>query len=198
MKKCTFPRKKCKNPNPKKCKNRKVLENRKCKKTKRHKQNTQREREKIKQMSSELHARTRSSERLENNNNNGMSSSSPTTSSSSSMMMMLSAPRANTPSTTSNNTSATTNKTTNGTVNKMRKSASMLQFSEHAINQVQGLKNRGLDLPVTPRLQRRRYRCAREIVSFFIYLGKLEERRRYPFEALARISRLDNRNTNDK
>ena len=32
---------------------------------------------------------------------------------------------------------------------------------------------------------------------FFIYLGKLEERRRYPFEALARISRLDNRNTND-
>ena len=41
---------------------------------------------------------------------------------------------------------------------QMRKSASMLQFSEHAINQVQGLSKRGLELPVTPRLQRRRYR----------------------------------------
>ena len=33
---------------------------------------------------------------------------------------------------------------------------------------------------------------------FFVYLGKLEERRRYPFEALfARIPRLDDRNTNN-
>jgi len=153
-----------------------------------------------KKMSSELlHARTRSSERLEYNSNNGMSSSSPPTTT-------LSAPRANTPSTTSNNTttsnnannSTTTNKTNNGTtVNKMRKSASMLQFSEHAINQVQGLKNRGLDLPVTPRLQRRRYRCALEIVFLCLYLGNWKSER-YPFEALfARIPRLDNRNTND-
>jgi hypothetical protein len=49
----------------------------------------------------------------------------------------------------------------------------MLQFSEHAINQVQGLKNRGLDLPVTPRLQRRRYRgifCMSFILSVLFYL----------------------------
>jgi hypothetical protein len=79
----------------------------------------------------------------------------------------------------------------------MRKSASMLQFSEHAINQVQGLKNRGLDLPVTPRLQRRRYRCALEIVFLCLYLGNWKSER-YPFEALfARIPRLDNRNTNN-
>ncbi|CAL6445966.1 unnamed protein product [Bathycoccus prasinos] len=61
---------------------------------------------------------------------------------------------------------------------QMRKSASMLQFSEHAINQVQGLSKRGLELPVTPRLQRRRYRgifCMSFILSvlFYLYLSAI-------------------------
>ena len=60
---------------------------------------------------------------------------------------------------------------------QMRKSASMLQFSEHAINQVQGLSKRGLELPVTPRLQRRRYRYVYDLMVFFLFsYGK-----RYPF-----------------
>ena len=52
---------------------------------------------------------------------------------------------------------------------QMRKSASMLQFSEHAINQVQGLSKRGLELPVTPRLQRRRYRYVYDLIIFFLF-----------------------------
>ena len=52
---------------------------------------------------------------------------------------------------------------------QMRKSASMLQFSEHAINQVQGLSKRGLELPVTPRLQRRRYRYVYDLIVFFLF-----------------------------
>ena len=51
----------------------------------------------------------------------------------------------------------TTTSTSGG--NGMKKSASMLSFySEKAVKEVQGLSKRGLDLPVTPRLQRRRYR----------------------------------------
>ena len=52
---------------------------------------------------------------------------------------------------------------------QMRKSASMLQFSEHAINQVQGLSKRGLELPVTPRLQRRRSRYVYDLIVFFLF-----------------------------
>jgi hypothetical protein len=59
----------------------------------------------------------------------------------------------------------------------MRKSASMLQFSEHAINQVQGLSKRGLELPVTPRLQRRRYRYVYDLMVFFLF----SHGKRYPF-----------------
>jgi hypothetical protein len=59
----------------------------------------------------------------------------------------------------------------------MRKSASMLQFSEHAINQVQGLSKRGLELPVTPRLQRRRYRYVYDLMVFFLFSYE----KRYPF-----------------
>jgi hypothetical protein len=40
----------------------------------------------------------------------------------------------------------------------MRKSASMAEFSQEAVQAVHGLSKRGLDLPNTPRLQRRRYR----------------------------------------
>ena len=53
---------------------------------------------------------------------------------------------------------------------QMRKSASMLQFSEHAINQVQGLSKRGLDLPITARLQRRRYRW--DFLLFFVFFSR--------------------------
>lgn len=60
---------------------------------------------------------------------------------------------------------------------QMRKSASMLQFSEHAINQVQGLSKRGLELPVTPRLQRRRYRYVYDLMVFFLF----SRGKRYPF-----------------
>ena len=60
---------------------------------------------------------------------------------------------------------------------QMRKSASMLQFSEHAINQVQGLSKRGLELPVTPRLQRRRYRYVYDLTVFFLFSYE----KRYPF-----------------
>ena len=60
---------------------------------------------------------------------------------------------------------------------QMRKSASMLQFSEHAINQVQGLSKRGLELPVTPRLQRRRYRYVYDLMVFFLF----SHGKRYPF-----------------
>ena len=60
---------------------------------------------------------------------------------------------------------------------QMRKSASMLQFSEHAINQVQGLSKRGLELPVTPRLQRRRYRYVYDLIVFFLFSYE----KRYPF-----------------
>jgi len=60
---------------------------------------------------------------------------------------------------------------------QMRKSASMLQFSEHAINQVQGLSKRGLELPVTPRLQRRRYRYLYDLMVFFLF----SRGKRYPF-----------------
>ena len=60
---------------------------------------------------------------------------------------------------------------------QMRKSASMLQFSEHAINQVQGLSKRGLELPVTPRLQRRRYMYVYDLMVFFLF----SRGKRYPF-----------------
>ena len=60
---------------------------------------------------------------------------------------------------------------------QIRKSASMLQFSEHAINQVQGLSKRGLELPVTPRLQRRRYRYVYDLIVFFLFSYE----KRYPF-----------------
>ena len=60
---------------------------------------------------------------------------------------------------------------------QMRKSASMLQFSEHAINQVQGLSKRGLELPVTPRLQRRRYRYVYDLMVFSLF----SHGKRYPF-----------------
>ena len=60
---------------------------------------------------------------------------------------------------------------------QMRKSASMLQFSEHAINQVQGLSKRGLELPVSPRLQRRRYRYVYDLTVFFLFSYE----KRYPF-----------------
>ena len=56
---------------------------------------------------------------------------------------------------------------------QMRKSASMLQFSEHAINQVQGLSKRGLELPVTPRLQRRRYRYVYD--SEYSFYSRMEK-----------------------
>lgn len=56
---------------------------------------------------------------------------------------------------------------------QMRKSASMLQFSEHAINQVQGLSKRGLELPVTPRLQRRRYRYVYD--SEYSFYSRIEK-----------------------
>ena len=68
---------------------------------------------------------------------------------------------------------------------QMRKSASMLQFSEHAINQVQGLSKRGLDLPITARLQRRRYRW--DFLLFFCLL--LSSRRRAVVNIIARFCR---------
>ena len=95
------------------------------------------------EMSSEVHARTRSSERLDGPPGGAGSTSPPTTTSGA--------------ATGGGGGSSATN-VVGATKASSSSSSSMLQFSEHAINQVQGLSKRGLDLPITARLQRRRYR----------------------------------------
>ena len=105
-------------------------------------------------MSSEgvTHARTRSSERL--NAPGGGVDQNPTAGGSMS------------PPPTTTTTGATTTQKAS-----QHHHPSMLQFSEHAINQVQGLSKRGLDLPITARLQRRRYRWDDESLLLFTFLS---------------------------
>ena len=110
----------------------------------------------IREMSSEVHARTRSSERLDAPRGPG-STSPPTTTTSANAA-------------TGGGSSATTGATTTQKASQHHH-PSMLQFSEHAINQVQGLSKRGLDLPITARLQRRRYRWDDESLLLFTFLS---------------------------
>ena len=120
-------------------------------------------------MSSEgVHARTRSSERL--NAPGGGVDQNPTAGGS------MSPPPPTTTTTSANaatkggGSSATTGATTTQKASQHHH-PSMLQFSEHAINQVQGLSKRGLDLPITARLQRRRYRWDDESLLLFTFLS---------------------------
>ena len=120
-------------------------------------------------MSSEgvTHARTRSSERL--NAPGGGVDQNPTAGGS------MSPPPTTTTTTSANaatggGSSATTGATTTQKASQHHH-PSMLQFSEHAINQVQGLSKRGLDLPITARLQRRRYRWDDESLLLFTFLS---------------------------
>ena len=124
----------------------------------------------IREMSSEgVHARTRSSERL--NAPGGGVDQNPTAGESMS-------PPPPPPTTTSANAAtgggssiATTGATTTTQKASQHHHPSMLQFSEHAINQVQGLSKRGLDLPITARLQRRRYRWD-YFLLFFVFFSR--------------------------
>ncbi len=117
-------------------------------------------------MSSEgVHARTRSSERLDGQNPGGAlgSTSPPTTTTSGA---------ATATATGGGGGSSATNKVVGATkASSSSSSSSMLQFSEHAINQVQGLSKRGLDLPITARLQRRRYRWD-YFLLFFVFFSR--------------------------
>ena len=113
----------------------------------------------IREMSSEVHARTRSSERLDGPPGGAGSTSPPTTTTSGAAAATA---------TGGGGGSSATNVV--GATKASSSSSSMLQFSEHAINQVQGLSKRGLDLPITARLQRRRYRW-----DFLLFLSSLVE-----------------------
>ena len=108
------------------------------------------------EMSSEVHARTRSSERLDGPPGGPGSTSPPTTTSGAAA------------ATGGGGGSSATNVV--GATKASSSSSSMLQFSEHAINQVQGLSKRGLDLPITARLQRRRYRW--DFLLFFVFFSR--------------------------
>ena len=119
----------------------------------------------LREMSSEgVHARTRSSERLDVQNPGGaMGSTSPPTTTTSGA--------ATATATGGGGGSSATNKVVGATkASSSSSSSSMLQFSEHAINQVQGLSKRGLDLPITARLQRRRYRWD-YFLLFFVFFS---------------------------
>ena len=120
----------------------------------------------LREMSSEgVHARTRSSERLDVQNPGGAlgSTSPPTTTTSGA---------ATATATGGGGGSSATNKVVGATkASSSSSSSSMLQFSEHAINQVQGLSKRGLDLPITARLQRRRYRWD-YFLLFFVFFSR--------------------------
>ena len=123
----------------------------------------------LREMSSEgVHARTRSSEPLtapgggvDQNPTAGGSTSPPTTTTSGA---------ATATATGGGGGSSATNKVVGATKASSSSSSSMLQFSEHAINQVQGLSKRGLDLPITARLQRRRYRW--DFLFFFVFFSR--------------------------
>ena len=127
----------------------------------------------LREMSSEgVHARTRSSERLDGGHPGGPGSttSPPTTTSGAAA------------ATGGGGGSSATNVV--GATKASSSSSSMLQFSEHAINQVQGLSKRGLDLPITARLQRRRYRW-----DFILFCLLLSSRRRAVVNIIARFCR---------
>ena len=111
------------------------------------------------EMSSEVHARTRSSERLDGPPGGAGSTSPPTTTTSGAAAATA---------TGGGGGSSATNVV--GATKASSSSSSMLQFSEHAINQVQGLSKRGLDLPITARLQRRRYRW--DFLLFFVFFSR--------------------------
>ena len=115
-------------------------------------------REREREMSSEVHARTRSSERLDGPPGGAGSTSPPTTTTSG----------AATATATGGGGGSSATNVVGAT--KASSSSSMLQFSEHAINQVQGLSKRGLDLPITARLQRRRYRW--DFLLFFVFFSR--------------------------
>ena len=119
-------------------------------------------REREREMSSEVHARTRSSERLDGGppGGAGSTSSPPTTTTSGAAAA----------ATGGGGGSSATNVVGATKASSSSSSSSMLQFSEHAINQVQGLSKRGLDLPITARLQRRRYRW--DFLLFFVFFSR--------------------------
>ena len=138
--------------------------------------------EKKVEMSSEVHARTRSSERLDGPPGGAGSTSPPTTTTSGAAAATATGGGGGSSATANNNASQHHHPSK---AQKSSNASSMLQFSEHAINQVQGLSKRGLDLPITARLQRRRYRW--DFLLFFCLF--LSSRRRAVVNIIARFCR---------